>query len=61
MICYHKNKKFQNILIPELNCGQLSIILRSKYLINSIDLNKVEGKPFSTLEVYNKILTILEK
>ena len=53
--------KFENILIPELNAGQLSIILRNKFLVNSIGLNKVEGKPFSTGEIYNKILNILEK
>ena len=53
--------KFENVLIPELNAGQLSIILRNKFLVNSIGLNKVEGKPFSTGEIYNKILNILEK
>ena len=53
--------KFENVLIPELNAGQLSIILRNKFLVDSIGLNKVEGKPFSTGEIYNKILNILEK
>ena len=53
--------KFENILIPELNSGQLSIILRNKFLINSIGFNKVEGKPFTTGEIYNKILNIMEK
>jgi len=51
--------KFENILIPELNAGQLSIILRNKYLVDSIGLNKVEGKPFTTEEIYNKILEII--
>ena len=53
--------KFENILIPELNSGQLSVILRNKFLVDSIGLNKVEGKPFSTGEIYNKILNILGK
>ncbi len=51
--------KFENILIPELNSGQLSVILRNKFLVDSIGLNKVEGKPFTTDEIYNKILNIL--
>ena len=51
--------KFENVLIPELNAGQLSIILRNKYLVDSIGLNKVEGKPFTTEEIYNKILEII--
>ena len=51
--------KFENVLIPELNAGQLSIILRNKYLVDSVGLNKVEGKPFTTEEIYNKILEII--
>ncbi len=47
--------KFQKILVPELNSGQLAMILRSKFLIDIGGLNKVEGQPFSTQEVYNKI------
>jgi len=53
--------KFENILVPELNAGQLSVILRNKFLIDSIGLNKVEGKPFTTGEIYSKILNILGK
>ena len=52
--------KFENVLIPELNAGQLSIILRNKYLVDSVGLNKVDGKPFTTEEIYNKILEIIE-
>jgi 2-oxoglutarate ferredoxin oxidoreductase subunit alpha len=47
--------KFQKVLVPELNSGQLSFVLRSKYLIDIVGLNKVEGQPFSTQEILNKI------
>ena len=48
--------KFQQILVPELNSGQLSILLRNKYLIDSVGLNKVEGQPFTTDDILNKII-----
>jgi len=47
--------KFQKVIIPELNMGQLSTIIRSKFLIDTIGLNKVAGKPFTKTEIYNKV------
>jgi len=43
------------VMIAELNMGQLSTIIRSKFLVDAVSLNKVEGKPFTQTEVYNKI------
>ena len=53
--------KFQKVLIPELNMGQLSMIIRSKFLIDAITLNKVQGKPFNKNEILNAIIRILKK
>lgn len=50
---------FKNILVPELNKGQLSSILRSKYLVPAIGYNKVQGLPFKAAELQNKIDEIL--
>lgn len=50
-----KLMKFESILIPEINLGQLNSIIRSKYLIDTKPLNKVEGKPFTPSEIYKKI------
>jgi 2-oxoglutarate/2-oxoacid ferredoxin oxidoreductase subunit alpha len=47
--------RFKKVLIPELNLGQLRTIIRDKYLIDAIGLNKVQGKPFSVAEVETKI------
>ena len=52
--------KFHKVLIPELNLGQLSMLIRSKYLIDAISLNKVQGKPFNKNEILNKIKSIVE-
>lgn len=52
-------KRFKKILIPELNLGQLSTIIRATYLIDTVGLNKVQGKPFSVAEVEAKIHVLL--
>ncbi|MEM9353297.1 MAG: 2-oxoacid:acceptor oxidoreductase subunit alpha [Planctomycetota bacterium] len=51
--------RFQKVLIPELNLGQLRFIIRSEYLINAVGLNKVQGKPFSVAEVKAEIDSML--
>jgi 2-oxoglutarate ferredoxin oxidoreductase subunit alpha len=52
-------KKYKTVLVPELNLGQLSILLRSEFLIDVIKLNKVKGLPFKSSEIEEKIIEIL--
>jgi len=52
--------KFQKVIIPELNMGQLSMLIRSKYLVDAIAFNKIQGKPFTLHEIYNKIKELVE-
>jgi len=47
--------KFDKVLIPELNLGQLSMIIRNEFMIDTIGLNKIKGKPFSVAEILEKI------
>ena len=51
--------KFKNVLVPELNLGQLAKVLRAKYLVPVISLNKVQGLPFRAIEIEKKIDEIL--
>ena len=51
---------FEKVLIPEMNCGQLSQLVRAKYLTPAIGFNKVQGLPFTTSELKNKILELLK-
>lgn len=44
-------KRFKKVIVPELNLGQLSLILRAKYLVDAIPLTKVQGKPFKVSEL----------
>lgn len=50
---------YKRVLIPELNLGQLSLVIRSRYLVDAISFNKIQGKPFKVGEVYNKIHEVL--
>ena len=50
--------KFRNVLIPEMNCGQLLMLIRSRFLVNARGLNKVQGKPFTVNEIYSAIKEI---
>ena len=43
--------KFKKVIVPELNLGQLTLILRAKYLVDAIPLTKVQGKPFKVSEL----------
>ncbi len=47
--------RFKTILVPEINLGQLSKILREKFLIPAVGLNKVQGLPFRSIEIEHKI------
>jgi len=51
---------FENILVPEMNKGQLLTLLRSEYLIDAKGLNKVSGQPFKIHELENTIAAQLE-
>jgi len=51
--------KFDNILVPEINSGQLSKILRSTFMVKTIQYNKVRGLPLKTFDIKNKIAEIL--
>ncbi len=46
-----KLRRFERILVPELNSGQLCQLVRGKYLVDARPLSKVEGLPFTAREI----------
>jgi len=48
-------KRFKKVLIPELNTGQLRMMIRAKYLVDAKGLNKVQGKPLLIEEIEQAI------
>lgn len=53
-------KRYDKVLIPELNSGQLSLLIRAKYLVDAQGLNKIQGKPFVVHEIVTKVDEVLE-
>jgi 2-oxoglutarate ferredoxin oxidoreductase subunit alpha len=47
--------RFEQVLIPELNLGQLRMLIRSRFLIDAKGLNRVTGRPFKTKEIEDRI------
>lgn len=52
---------FDQVLIPEMNNGQLVKVIRDKYMIPAIPFNKIQGQPFSAGEISDKIVSLLGK
>ena len=52
--------KYDRVLVPELNMGQLSMLLDAKFPLKVISYPKVEGQPFKITEITAKIDEILE-
>jgi 2-oxoglutarate ferredoxin oxidoreductase subunit alpha len=52
--------KFDKILIPELNMGQLLSIIRAKYLVDAKGFNQIKGKPFSSSDILKEIKKYLK-
>ncbi|MDZ4784207.1 MAG: 2-oxoacid:acceptor oxidoreductase subunit alpha [Planctomycetia bacterium] len=53
-------KRYKKVLIPELNKGQLIMLVRHKFLVDAIGLNKVQGKPFTVAEIVSKIQELVK-
>ncbi len=52
-------KRFKRVLIPELNGGQLALLVRARYLIDAYSFAKVQGLPFSSDEIMAKVEELL--
>lgn len=50
---------FDKVLIPEMNLGQLRMLIRAEFLVPAIGLNKVQGMPFTKNEVADKVRELL--
>jgi 2-oxoglutarate ferredoxin oxidoreductase subunit alpha len=53
-------KRYKKILVPEMNMGQLSMILRAKFLVDAESYGKIQGKPFKQSEIEAKIEELLD-
>lgn len=52
-------KKYEKVIIPEMNLGQLALLVRAKYLVDAISFNQVRGLPFKTQELVDAIKDVV--
>lgn len=52
--------RFDRVLIPELNLGQLSMLVRHRFLIPAESYPKIQGQPFRIAEIETKIRQLME-
>ena len=51
--------RYERVLVPEMNTGQLAQILRAEYLVNVVSHTKLEGKPLFAAELESVMLELL--
>jgi 2-oxoglutarate ferredoxin oxidoreductase subunit alpha len=52
-------KRYDKVLVPEINLGQLALILRGRYLADVISYNRVRGLPFRASELSGVIQDVI--
>ena len=52
-------KKYSKVIVPEMNLGQLSMLLRAQFLKDVIGYNMVRGLPFTTSEIMEATMEVL--
>jgi 2-oxoglutarate ferredoxin oxidoreductase subunit alpha len=54
-------RRYDRVLVPEMNLGQLAMLLRAKYLVDIVGYNKVRGLPFQAAELGDVIRGLAEE
>jgi 2-oxoglutarate/2-oxoacid ferredoxin oxidoreductase subunit alpha len=52
---------YDKVLIPEMNLGQLRMLVRARYLVDAVGYNKVRGLPFKAEELADAIIGLLDE
>jgi 2-oxoglutarate ferredoxin oxidoreductase subunit alpha len=56
----HILSRYKEVLVPEMNMGQLSLLLQARFPKRVIPYRKVRGQPFRVSEILDKIDELLE-
>lgn len=53
-------RRYDRVLVPEMNLGQLNMLLRAKFLVDTVGFNQVRGMPFKSSELVDAITEIAQ-
>ena len=53
-------RRYPKVLVPEMNLGQLALLLRAEFLVDAVSYTKVRGRPLSAAELEEAILAMAE-
>jgi 2-oxoglutarate ferredoxin oxidoreductase subunit alpha len=53
-------RSYDKVLVPEINLGQLRMLLRAEFLVDAIGYNKVRGRPFRAVELEDAIMALVD-
>jgi 2-oxoglutarate ferredoxin oxidoreductase subunit alpha len=53
-------RSYDKVLVPEINLGQLRMLLRAEFLVDAVGYNKVRGRPFRAAELAEAISALVE-
>jgi 2-oxoglutarate ferredoxin oxidoreductase subunit alpha len=53
-------RRYERVLVPEMNLGQLLKLLRAEFLVDAVGYNKVRGRPLTSSELAEAITTLIE-
>jgi 2-oxoglutarate ferredoxin oxidoreductase subunit alpha len=54
-------RRYRKVLVPELNLGQLSKLVRADFLVDARSLSKVQAQPFKAAEIEQAILELIDE
>ncbi|HWQ24936.1 MAG TPA: 2-oxoacid:acceptor oxidoreductase subunit alpha [Gaiellaceae bacterium] len=53
-------RRYEKVLVPEINLGQLRLLLRAEFLVDAVGYNKVRGRPFRAAELAEAITALVD-
>ncbi|MBK7624064.1 MAG: 2-oxoacid:acceptor oxidoreductase subunit alpha [Kineosporiaceae bacterium] len=54
-------RRYRRVLVPEMNLGQLALLLRARYLVDAVGYNRVRGLPFTSAEIADAIVKLAQE
>jgi 2-oxoglutarate ferredoxin oxidoreductase subunit alpha len=53
-------KSYEKVIVPEMNLGQLALLLRARYLVDAVSYTKVQGLPFKAEELQDVLADVIK-